>query len=196
MIEPNIYCKVCGMTMQCVHDSYKATGKRPLVLEIGAAEGDGVRRYAGFCDMVIAVDAMMGGRPDIYEKVESGKEIDTGKRDTFLAHTKSIPGVQLVTGCSLWPSVKAKVEEHLSGRKLDILVIDGCHHPFEAVWDDFTTYQGFVRSGGFIVFDDLYEECILKAYNKARDEFGLVEHERWTSKESNVKQDCGALRKL
>lgn len=195
MIEPQIYCKVSGMTMQCIADFYKATGRRPIVLEIGCAEGQGTQRYAGFCEKVICVDPMVGGRPDIFSKSETDNlQVDSAKLADFKRRTQDFP-VELVIGASLWKKTIDEVEKKLSGAKVDILVVDGCHHPFEAVWADFVEYFKFVSKDGFVIFDDLYEDCILQAYDKAQKDYDLVEHERWSVRKPNILQDVGALRR-
>lgn len=196
MIEPKIYCKVCGMTMQCIADFYKENKRRPIVLEIGCADGQGVQRYGGFCERVICVDPMVQGRPDIF----SSDQNDTFFKpdDSKIADFKRRTGdytVDLVIGCSLWKNVIDEVERRLNGSKVDILVIDGCHHPFEAVWGDFQAYLKFVSDDGFVIFDDLYEECIIQAYDKAQTECGFVEHERWSVRNDHILQDVGALRR-
>ena len=41
--------------------------------------------------------------------------------------------------------------------EIDILFIDG-DHSYQAVINDFTLYEGLVKSGGYIVFDDYRDE--------------------------------------
>jgi len=193
MIEPLIYCKVCGMAMQCIADFYRKNARRPVVLEIGCAEGQGTMRYAGFCERVICVDPMVEGRPDVFSTNRVGIHVSShGKIDEFKRRTREFP-VELIVGCSLWPDVIDQVRNSLGGDRVDVLIIDGCHHPFEAVWGDFVAYYPFVSQGGFVIFDDLYEECIFKAYQKAQEELGMVEHERWSVRRSNIFQDVGSL---
>ena len=193
MIEPLIYCKVCGMVMQCIADFYKANGRRPTVLEIGCADGQGVGRYGGFCERVICVDPMVSGRPDIFSRdQDSNWPAEDFKLAEFKRRTSEFP-VSLIIGCSLWPRVLEEVRTQLAGGSVDILVIDGCHHPFEAVWGDFEAYYQFVAKGGYIIFDDLYEPCILEAYERAMVDRKMVEHERWSVRKSNILQDVGAL---
>lgn len=195
MIEPNIYCKVCGITMHCVAEHNREKDTLPTVIEIGCADGQGTCRFAGFTNMTICVDPMVGGRPDIVslEKDDWITE-DKSTMELFKRRVQDFP-VTLVKGCSLWKETLAEVGRILGNQKADILVIDGCHHPFEAVWGDFEAYYPFVRKGGFVVFDDLYEECIEQAFDKARSDHKMELVERWGVRRPDILQECAALRK-
>ena len=194
MIEPLIYCKVCGMTMQCIGDFYREFGRRPVVLEIGCADGQGTMRFAGFCECVICVDPMVADRPDIFSRVKGEYPADTGKVELFTRRTSEFP-VKLAKASSLWPEAIAEVKSLLGNTKIDILVIDGCHHPFEAVWGDFDAYYPLVSTGGYVIFDDLYEDCILKAYEQAAAQHGMIKHDRWGINKPDALQDCASLKK-
>jgi len=192
MIEPKIYCKVCGMTMQCIADFNKKNGRLPLVVEIGCADGQGTMRYAGFCEKVICIDPMVSERPDIFSTKFEDRPADPDKIDDFNRRTFEFP-VELIIGCSLWPETIKALHAKLGGQKIDILVIDGCHHPFEAVWGDFEAYYPLVNKGGYVVFDDLYEDCILQAYNLAQEKHKMEQLDRWSVRKPNILQDTAAL---
>lgn len=194
MIDVDIYCKVSGMVQQCAIDFTKETGRKPVVIEIGCADGLGTMRFAGLCERVICIDPMVSGRPDIDSRQRSELKADDHKMADFSRNTNGMP-VELVRGCSLWQETIDDVKRRLAGEVADILVIDGCHHPFEAVWGDFEAYDPLIRKGGFVIFDDLYEDCILQAYQKAIDDRGMTIHERWKCAEPGVLQEVGALRK-
>lgn len=193
MVEPNIYCKVCGMTMQCIVDFYNEFNRRPVVIEIGCADGQGTMRYAGFCEKVICVDPMVSQRPDIDSRVKETFAADEEKVAAFKRRTSEF-NVQLIMGCSLWDETLASVKQALGKSKADILVIDGCHHPYEAVIGDFNAYYDFVNVGGYIIFDDLYEDCILKAYDEAA--LKMEKWDRWGIKEKHCLQECASLKKI
>lgn len=198
MIEPNIYCKVSGMVMRCISILNDEDRRLPSVIEIGCADGQGTMRYAGFCSSVIAVDAMAPGRPDLVGTAQDNEIIpDQAKIAEFKRRTADFP-VDLVVVLSLDPRTIEEVRGILlwgSSPTVDILVIDGCHHPFEAVWADFEAYIGFVRPGGFVIFDDLYEECIERCRLKAIDELGFSQVSRWGVSSESILQDVAALRK-
>jgi cephalosporin hydroxylase len=197
MIEPNIYCKVSGMTMQCISLLNQEGCRLPTVIEIGCADGQGTMRYAGFTGLTICVDPMIGGRPDIISSAKEDMTPDAEKLASFWRRNSEFP-VKLVQGCSLWPESIQEVEQILMEKKadllVDILVVDGCHHPFEAVWGDFEAYYRFVRKGGYVVFDDLYEDCILQAYEKAISERNMEKVDRFYLPPHNL-QEVAALRK-
>jgi cephalosporin hydroxylase len=185
------------MVMECISRCNQENRRRPLVIEIGCADGQGTQRYAGFCSKVICVDPMVADRPDIDSRKRGDVVQDLSpnqdKINLFRRRTQDFP-IELVVGCSMWPDVIESVERHLAGRQADILVIDGCHHPFEAVWGDFDLYYRFVKKGGYIIFDDLYEECILQAYEKAIKERNMEIVDRFYVPPHEL-QDTAALRK-
>jgi hypothetical protein len=195
MIQPNIYCKVSGMAMQCIADWSKANGgKLPNVLEIGCADGQGTMRYAGFCNAVLCIDPMVSDRPDIDSREPFCYEPDSTKVEIFKRRVIGFNNTSLIIGCSLWPGTIAMAKSALGGRSVDVLIIDGCHHPFEAVWGDFETYYSLVSKGGFVIFDDLYEDCILQAYELAALSKSMRKHDRWSSP-APLLQDVGSLEK-
>lgn len=194
MIQPNIYCKVCGMTMRCISLFNDEKNVLPVVLEIGCADGQGTMRFAGFTKRTICVDPMVGGRPDVDSRTKSEMTPDSNKILEFKKRTQEFP-VQLVRGCSLWPETIQEVKNALGGEKVDVLVIDGCHHPFEAVWGDFEAYYPLVSKGGYVVFDDLYEDCIQQAFDLAKEKHRMVEVGNWSVKLPHILQHAAALKK-
>jgi len=182
--------------MQCIHDFQKEFNRRPFVCEIGCADGQGTARYGGFCEKVVCIDPMKQGRFDIpsYE-IEDIKH-DEMKLEAFKSNLSHIGNrVELIVMCSAWPETFEKVKEILGLNEIDILLIDGCHHPFEAVYKDFELYYPLVRGRGFIVFDDIYEPCIRRAYDKAQSAYGLAVHEEWKMPKCDGLQEIGVLRK-
>ncbi len=196
MIEPNIYCKVSGMVMQCIHDFYHEHNKKPVVLEIGCADGLGTMRFAGFTEFTVCIDPMISGRPDIVSTVFEELKVDEAKLRKFFERTVDFGCVKLIIGCSSWIETMNAFKVLLDSRQIDILVIDGCHHPFEAVWQDFADYYPFVSKNGYVIFDDLYEDCILQAYEKALSDHGVIKHDRWWIKNDSILQDVAALKKI
>lgn len=193
MIEPNIYCKVSGMAMECIARLNNEGTRKPIVIEIGCADGQGTMRFAGFCSSVICIDPMIAGRPDVDSRKQEYLQADQGKINEFKRRTLDLP-VELVQMCSMWPETVKCVQDLLGNQRADVLIIDGCHHPFESVWGDFELYYPLVRKGGYIIFDDLYEECILKAYEKSVKEHGMEFVDRFALPAPNLQDTC-ALRK-
>ena len=197
MILNNLYCQASGMVMQCINDLN--LDRLPVVVELGCADGEGVARYGGFCDKIICVDPMVSNRPDIESYKLENLACDEGKVKKFESNTSHIVNhVTLIKGCSAWEESIEAVKKELDGNMIDVLLIDGVHHPFEAVWKDFELYYPLVDEGGFIILDDLYESCIEKVWTIAQDDYGCIEHDRkkLTGKyrtTPNILQDVGAL---
>jgi cephalosporin hydroxylase len=66
------------------------------------------------------------------------------------------PGQKLdaFVGSSYDPQTVERVGQHLNGRPVDVLFIDGDHR-YQGVRDDFLAYRKFVRPGGIIAFHDI-----------------------------------------
>lgn len=196
MVEPDCYCKVSGMALEAIYRLNQEGHRKPVVIEIGTADGIGTRRIAGFCSKLIGIDAMVNGRPDIVSDQKQDMQLDQAKIDEFKLNTRNLP-VDLIIGCSCWPDVVERVTDLVWGATADgadLLIVDGCHHPFEAVWKDFELYSPLVRPGGYVIFDDLYEECIEQAHQKAISQ-GYVQVDRWGVKTPHILQEVGLLKK-
>lgn len=180
--------------MECIRDFQKEFNRLPVVLEIGCADGQGTMRYAGFTEYTICVDPMVAERPDIFSTSMENLVQDQDKINLFYRRVQDFP-LSLVIGASLWKETYDKVVSVLNGRKVDVLIVDGCHHPFEAVWGDFEMYYPLVSKGGYVVFDDLYEDCILQAYNQAAENHNMIKHDRWSINNINILQDAASLKK-
>lgn len=182
--------------MQCISDFQKEHDRLPIVCEIGSAEGNGVARYAGFCDTVIAIDAMVSGRPDIVSYEKEDMNVDQAKVDRFKKNMSFVDlNVELVIGSSQWKETVDRVKDILDDRTIDILLVDGTHHPAEAVYKDFELYKDLVTSKGYAVFDDTYEPAVLEAFDKAKelDEWEL--HEEWEVRRPDILQALKVLKK-
>jgi hypothetical protein len=205
--EPDTYRKVSGMALKCARDSEIDTGRRPVVIEIGCGDGEGTVRFAPVCGRVICVDDMHAGFYDHYQEPPGWTGVSKEKLDMFLSRVDPIGNCSLVMGLSLWPQTIKGVRDFLGDSLADVLVIDGCHHPFEAVWGDFEMYSPMVRPGGFVIFDDVYEECIMRCVVRAREQ-GFADHSRFAVERpwkgirweedhavGSIRQDTIALRK-
>lgn len=75
--------------------------------------------------------------------------------------------IKLIKGNSQAETTLEKVKIELGERRVDLLFIDG-DHEFAGVESDFLLYSSLVRSGGFIVFDDVNTQYpgILKCIEK------------------------------
>jgi cephalosporin hydroxylase len=64
--------------------------------------------------------------------------------------------VHVIDGDTTHPATVARLRRKLSGRPLDLLLIDG-DHGWSGVRQDFINYREFVRDGGLIAFHDICE---------------------------------------
>lgn len=168
MINNTLYCKASGMVMQCIVNFQKSNNRLPYVVEIGSAEGQGIACYAGFCKRVIAIDTMIKHRPDVVSYEKEIFDTDTDKICEFALNTsRDYFDVKLIIGSSHWVETRDKVKDFLQGNQIDILLIDGTHHPTEAVYKDFEHYSACMKRGGYVIFDDTYESDVLEAFEKA-----------------------------
>lgn len=85
--------------------------------------------------------------------------VDIHLHNVFLLEAFNRRGCQLqfFEGDSALPEIKSGIVEALSGRKLDLLFIDG-DHSYEGVKSDFENYKGLVSEGGMIIFHDICED--------------------------------------
>lgn len=184
------YRKVSGMVLQCIEGM---NDRRPVVVEIGVAEGIGVARYMSSCRRVIGVDALSPSFGDVTDAPGAIFLPDMGCADVFFATVGRAQHVELVVGISQWPSTVAEVERILAGDRVDILVIDGTHHPSALVEADFDLYSRFLADDGFVIFDDIYEPDVRRAYDRCRAKSGFIVHEEW--KWQGGLQEIGTLRR-
>lgn len=195
MIETNLYCKASGMVMSCIVDFQNTNNCMPIVCEIGCAEGQGVAHYAGFCKQVISIDAMETGRPDITSFEKEDIKIDSDKVDEFTTNTgREGFNVNLVIGSSSWKETVDKVEKLLDGRQIDILLIDGAHHPASVIIKDFELYSPLVERNGYIIFDDTYESDVMEAVNLAIEN-GWEVYKEWKIKTPKILQALKVLKR-
>ncbi len=127
--------------------------KPGVVLEIGSWEGTSAAAFAAGCaeTQVITID----------HHSDPGDHVNQAKT---LEAREAYPNITYLQGCSTAKvhALKAGtdfvlpwVEEILSGRKIDILFVDGWHgQPFAQA--DYDTYKPFLAPGGLIICDDIY----------------------------------------
>jgi len=117
-----------------------------VYLEIGSFRGGSLDAF-GRCmspgATLIAVDAPMPAENGGVKLLETaGGLCDDG----YVAH--------VVLGGSEHASTQAAVKEHLAGRSVDVLLIDG-RHTTPAATLDVANYVPLVRPGGLVIFHDV-----------------------------------------
>lgn len=116
------------------------------ILEIGAGWGGTLYLWSRFIDSIntiISIDIDYRGKTPLIESFEefSGKEIIC------------------IEGSSHDMQVKRKVENTLSGNKIDFLYIDA-DHSYDAVKKDFNMYKPMVAEGGIIGLHDVNNKYV------------------------------------
>jgi cephalosporin hydroxylase len=119
------------------------------VLEIGSESGGTFFLWCHLASgMKISIDLPTGSSG-------SGTFVDPAKRKERNRRMKSWGReVRLIAGDSYDPEVFLFTALILGEERLDLLFIDG-DHSYEGVKQDFETYRGLVKEGGFIVFHDI-----------------------------------------
>lgn len=127
---------------------------RPLrVIEIGTSYGLQFRHLDG-CDNLaemVSIDPMYDWVPDLRpDDAFDESKVDCKKLYSWREHTAGMP-VSLVVSKS---ADAAKSGAGLSG-KFDVLLIDGCHHPADAVEADYWDFVPFLSDSHVVLFDDI-----------------------------------------
>lgn len=125
------------------------------VLEIGTSYGRQLPTFVGLASKTVCVDPMYDWVPDVSEAdgFVEGK-VDEAKLLSWKSFRDQSPGadVELVIGNSYLVHDDSRYTELFSNT--DILIIDGCHHPREAVLKDFLNFRKHLSREYFIIWDD------------------------------------------
>jgi predicted O-methyltransferase YrrM len=120
------------------------------VLEIGTALGGTLfllTRAAAEDAVLVSIDLSSNDLTFGGGKVEQ-------RGPLYEAFARDEQRVHFLVGDSQTAEMRARVEDKLDGRALDVLFIDG-DHAEEGVRRDFELYRGLVRPGGVIAFHDI-----------------------------------------
>jgi len=141
-----------------------------VVMEIGTAQGGTLLAWCRIAqELVISVDLEDGIHGGGYfpQKQRLYKELVTGRQGVQ---------VELIQDDSQKDETRQKVENILSGRRIDILFIDGDHR-LEGVTRDFELWKSLVKPGGHILFHDIIPHKTIKScqvdilWNRIRQEY-------------------------
>ncbi|MDJ1175399.1 class I SAM-dependent methyltransferase [Roseofilum capinflatum] len=127
-----------------------------IVMEIGTAQGGTLLAWCRIAqEMVISVDLEDGIHGGGYfpQKQRLYKELVAGREGVQ---------VELIQDDSQKDETRQKVESILSGRRIDILFIDGDHR-IEGVTRDFELWRSLVKPGGHILFHDILPHKTVKS---------------------------------
>jgi predicted O-methyltransferase YrrM len=84
--------------------------------------------------------------------------------------------------------LSSEVLDNSIENNIDLLFIDG-DHKYESVYADYKKFLKYVKSGGFIVFDDLYQDGPNKCFNE------IVKNDKDINLFGIYKETEGILRK-
>ena len=127
---------------------------RPLrVIEIGTAYGDHLNQLRGCKNLLelVSIDPMYDWVPDLSldEEFDEGR-VDVAKVDAWIRNAKGLPATLIVT-----KSHDAAVGNKLPHSNFDVLLIDGCHHPAEAVEADYWDFVPYLADDHVVIFDEV-----------------------------------------
>lgn len=142
------------------------------VIEIGTSYGQNLKEFVPFTSASLHVDPMYEWVPDLGEDVKfDHKLVDDKKLDEWY---KNMDECQvsldhlLCIGSSFEIHEKDWFIERASGS--DILIIDGCHHPLQAVKNDYLNFRKFMNNPHYVVWDDMQEGDCVGAADQIRDQ--------------------------
>jgi len=126
----------------------------PQVLEIGTGYGSHLPFFAPLCERVVCIDPMYDWVPDIRPDVKFDPTLtDQAKLDEWEQHAAPFRDkVELIIG------VSHEVEYHFLNGPFDIVIIDGCHHPWQAVAEDYLRLRHIMATPHYAIFDDTQSE--------------------------------------
>lgn len=128
------------------------------VIEIGTAFGDDLGDlFHPNLSKLVSIDPMYDWVPDVKPEESFNPElVDVGKVDKWRVNAKRHLAdieLHLLIGKSRDVASNDDNFELLYG--CDILIIDGCHHPFQAVEDDYWLFKKFMAPLHVVLFDDI-----------------------------------------
>ena len=130
------------------------------VLEIGTAYGKQLPSFAPFCERVVCVDAMYDWVPAIGRTTpHDPKKVDKAKIDEWNRNVEPFrEKTRLFVGNSFDMHRDLELRSAASGS--NVIVVDGCHHPAEAVRDDYLNFFPLMALPHYAVFDDMqFGDC-------------------------------------
>lgn len=127
---------------------------KPLrVIEIGTSYGNQLPLLEGCVNLLemVSIDPMYDWVPDLKPGDSfDPKKVDQRKLDTWHENKGKLP-VQLIIS----KSHDAALENKLPHSQFDVLLIDGCHHPAQAVADDYWDFISYLMPEHVVIFDDI-----------------------------------------
>ena len=134
--------------------------EKPKVIEIGTGYGDQLPHFGAGCSKLICVDAMYNWVPDLtLAEGHDTNKFDQKKFDNWTSHVEPFKDTaQLVIGNSFLVHSEEQYQELF--KDTNVLIVDGCHHPAQAVADDYLNFRKFLTNPHYVLFDDMgFSDC-------------------------------------
>lgn len=148
----------------------------PMVIEIGTGYGDQLQYFAPLCQRVFSIDVMYDWVPDIKPSESfDPTRVDAVKMSTWHSASAAFSSkVVLITGSSYEVCSDPAQIGQFSGS--NIIIVDGCHHPSEAVQLDYWNFFDYLAVEHYAVFDDMQENDCSSACNAVVEKLKLDGH--------------------
>jgi hypothetical protein len=122
------------------------------VIEIGTAYGEQLQQLRGCENLkeLVSIDPMYDWVPDVKPEDQFDRDrVDAKKVSDWWKNSE---------GLQAWLLISKSHDAPSSGRlvgKFDVLVIDGCHHPADAVEADYWDFVPYLAHDHVAIFDDI-----------------------------------------
>lgn len=180
-IDTETWSRHANQIANAMIDIADASEEPMSVLEIGTAYGNQLPFYCEHYKRVVCVDPMYSWVPDL----KPGSEFEPARIDPRKVHnwTKNAgDACELVIGSSF------EVHDdpdwlHVFMPGFDVIIVDGCHHPKEAISGDYLNFLPYMEFPHYVIFDDVQWRDVRLG---AEDALSGMEHEKITKKWNNV----------
>lgn len=128
------------------------------LLELGTGYGLQLKHVVPHYEYTTCIDAMYDWVPDIKpdEGFDKAKINDAKLKSWNDATSHFSDRVGLILG-NTYNVFRDTPDVVAANGPYDVIIVDGCHHPVDAVEADFWNYLQFMNKNFFVVFDDINE---------------------------------------
>jgi hypothetical protein len=150
--DPDVGC----MPSAVVRALADANPSRKLkAIEIGTGYGYQLTAY-GALGRVLCVDPMYDWVPDVgHDERYDASKTDERKLADWLQNASTHKNAILFVGTSQEVRLDPTFREMAAGA--DVIIIDGCHHPWRAVAEDYWWHEELMADEHYVVFDDVHD---------------------------------------
>lgn len=133
------------------------------VIEVGTAYGHQLGAFVPLSSKTVCVDPMYEWVPDVQDYVEFDEKLVHAPKLAEWRRNAAPHGdrVELIVGSSFAVAGDARHAAALADA--DVLIVDGCHHPWEMPLRDYRNFKRHMRGEHFVIWDDLQMEDVARA---------------------------------